>query len=420
MSSTSLARLTRAVVVACTAVAVTTGGVAAAQAGEGKGNGHGDSSQSSVPPGQRGTLLDSAPLSGATVLSGAASNHLVRYLSEGAQGQRIEVTGAVAVPHGTPPPGGWPVISWAHGTVGNADQCAPTRQSGGYTAVTSATLDQYVRAGYAVVQTDYEGLGTPGVHPYLNGQSAANTVVDIVRAARDLDPHIGKDFVAVGHSQGGHSALWTAASDDPRRDVRLLGAVALSPGGYNLGTTTSYFSFIPFLPPAQAIAVLAFLPTILSGAEAAQPTIDADTMLIPEARPLLEVGRTGCIGDTRAVAQQVYAAAPVNPFAAGTQAEQAELTAYLDSQSTEHLDLQVPTLVVSSWGDTLVDPLTQVNPLIPRLCAASEPVVDYLLLGSPPATGPDHTGTVAASYTEVRAFVDAVFAGRTPATHQAC
>ncbi|GIH71246.1 alpha/beta hydrolase [Sphaerimonospora thailandensis] len=424
MSTTRLAWMSRAIAVTGTVALLTAGGITTAQAGsaEGNGTGHaiGNSSHQSVPPGQRGRLLRSTKLTGATVLPSAASNRLVRYVSVGARGRRIEVTGAVAIPRGKAPAGGWPVISWAHGTVGNADRCTPTRQDGGYIGTASQTLDRYVAAGYAVVQTDYEGLGTPGVHPYLNGPSAANTVVDIVRAARALDPRVGKNYVVMGHSQGGHSALWTAAQSDPRRDVRLLGAVAISPGGHNLKVTTSYFSAIPHMPRAQAIAVLAFLPTILSGAEAADPAIDAAAMLIPEAQPLLEVGRNGCIEDSYAVAEQVYAAAPRNPFADGTETEQAKLTAYLDSQASEHLRLRVPTMVVSSWGDTLVDPATQVNPLIPRLCANSRPLVDYLLLGSPPATGPDHRTTVAASYGEARAFADAVFARRTPATHQAC
>jgi hypothetical protein len=38
-----------------------------------------------------------------------------------------------------------------------------------------------------VVQTDYEGLGTPGTHPYLNGPSEGRRVLDMVRAARRLD-----------------------------------------------------------------------------------------------------------------------------------------------------------------------------------------------------------------------------------------
>lgn len=100
------------------------------------------------------------------------------------------VSGSVSVPDGQAPEGGWPVISWAHGTTGVADACAPSTGSvpgsdGEYLRYINETIDRYVRAGSAVVQTDYVGMGTPGVHPYINGDSEANAVPDIVTAARD-------------------------------------------------------------------------------------------------------------------------------------------------------------------------------------------------------------------------------------------
>src|SRR5690606_12354078 len=126
------------------------------------------------------------------------------------------VSGTVTVPAGEPPEGGWPVISWAHGTTGVGDACAPSAHSVGgpardYLAVTDPVIARWVTGGYAVVATDYEGLGTPGGHPYMNGISAAHTVTDIVRAARELDSRIGAKWAVAGHSQGGHAALFTAA-----------------------------------------------------------------------------------------------------------------------------------------------------------------------------------------------------------------
>jgi dipeptidyl aminopeptidase/acylaminoacyl peptidase len=74
-----------------------------------------------------------------------------------------------------------------------------------------ALLNRWLKAGYAVVQTDYEGLGTPGDHPYLIGVSEGRSVLDMVRAARKLDSSLGKRVVIAGHSQGGHAALWAAS-----------------------------------------------------------------------------------------------------------------------------------------------------------------------------------------------------------------
>ena len=73
-------------------------------------------------------------------------------------------------------------------------------------------LGRWLKAGYAIVRTDYEGLGTPGDHPYLIGRSEGHSVLDAARAARKLDSGIGKRVVIAGHSQGGQSALWAAVA----------------------------------------------------------------------------------------------------------------------------------------------------------------------------------------------------------------
>ena len=105
------------------------------------------------------------------------------YRSTSPTGAPIAVSGTVAVPKGNAPRGGWPVITWAHGTTGIADACAPSRANvlGGYD---NPLLNRWLQAGYAVVRTDYEGLGTPGDHPYLIGVSEGRSVLDMVRAAR--------------------------------------------------------------------------------------------------------------------------------------------------------------------------------------------------------------------------------------------
>ena len=70
------------------------------------------------------------------------------------------MSGTVAIPKGKAPKGGWPVVSWAHGTIGAADACAPSKiaMPGAYD---QKLLNRWLKAGYAVVRTDYEGLGTP-------------------------------------------------------------------------------------------------------------------------------------------------------------------------------------------------------------------------------------------------------------------
>src|SRR3954465_10856018 len=137
-------------------------------------------------PSKHGTPVWQRKLTGPAVLKSAKSNTLLLYTSTGIAGKTVGVSGDVAVPNGKAPKGGWPVITWAHGTVGIADACAPSR-IGTQKNYDSPLLNSWLKAGYAVVRTDYEGLGTPGPHPYLIGDSEGRSTLDMVNAARKLN-----------------------------------------------------------------------------------------------------------------------------------------------------------------------------------------------------------------------------------------
>ena len=62
-------------------------------------------------------------------LQNARYTKLVLYSSRTPQGKQTAVSGSVSVPEGKAPKRGWPVITWAHGTTGVADVCAPSRNS---------------------------------------------------------------------------------------------------------------------------------------------------------------------------------------------------------------------------------------------------------------------------------------------------
>lgn len=174
----------------------------------------------------RGVLLSSTPIAGAPA---GASAYRIRYQSRAVGGERNQVTGVVIVPNGRAPQGGRNVVAWAHGTSGVAESCAPSQSKALYGSI--AGLTDLLAAGYAVVATDYAGLGTPGPHPYLAGDGSAYSVLDSVRAAREFGRgSIGNRFVVWGESQGGHAALWTAQF--ARRyapELRLEGVAAAAP-----------------------------------------------------------------------------------------------------------------------------------------------------------------------------------------------
>lgn len=171
--------------------------------------------------GSPGSLVWQRPSTGLTRISGAATNRHILYRSRSLTGKPIVVSGTLSIPKGRPPVGGWPIISWAHGTTGIADKCAPSWENGnlandyGNSEANKILFRQWLAAGYAIARTDYEGLGTPGPHPYLVGRSAARSLVDIVPAARQLAARlkspISKKVTLIGHSQGGHAVLFGAS-----------------------------------------------------------------------------------------------------------------------------------------------------------------------------------------------------------------
>ena len=121
------------------------------------------------------------------------------------------------------------MVAWAHPTTGVVPDCAPSLQLNWRKTI--AGLDEMLKAGMVVVATDYPGLGTPGVHPYLVGASQARAVVDSVRAAREVkEAGAGDRYVVWGHSQGGHAALFTGQlSAALAPELKLLGVAAAAP-----------------------------------------------------------------------------------------------------------------------------------------------------------------------------------------------
>ena len=151
----------------------------------------------------------------------------VMYTSQNLQNKFVAVTGVIAVPNGTPPTGGFPVVSWAHGTNGMADVCAPSLSPSSAAPLANSLLDK----GWIVTATDYQGEGSPGLHPYIAGVLSARNTIDIVRVAQQIpSAHASKNYVVWGHSQGGHTAMFTlkiGATYAPK--FSLKGVVAGAP-----------------------------------------------------------------------------------------------------------------------------------------------------------------------------------------------
>ena len=265
--------------------------------------------------GEPGNLIRSEQLAqdAAAALDDARATYRVLYQSASGLGDEdtkptnepIAVSGLIAFPPGEAPAGGWPVVSWAHGTVGSTDKSAPSMDPyledvppadadlgllRKINKVPHALLNAFLRAGWAVAMTDYEGLGTYGNHPYLLGVSEGRGILDIVPAvhqlaAQTVGQQISDRYAIVGHSQGGQAALWgahLASTGAYPTTSTLIGVAALAPAS-NLrsGLQLAYLS--PSASPDIVGDLGAFYPLFCNGVFGGDPTIDMELIFQPDA-----------------------------------------------------------------------------------------------------------------------------------------
>ncbi|MFC4126081.1 lipase family protein [Nocardia rhizosphaerae] len=257
-------------------------------------------------PGGPGTVLGAEPLSAAATLPGSAWAERLIYRSTTVGDAPTTTSAAVYFPAGQAPEGGWPVIAWAHGTVGLADDCAYSVAGPAAVQRDWAYLGTWLREGYAVVAADYAGLGGPGEHPYLNGVVEAHNVVDAVRAATSRYDELSTEWVVVGQSQGGGAAVFTAryaTEFGPELDYR--GAVGTGVPAY----IEDVAQFVgPGMPPVAISSHLAaYVLYILHGLRTTFPDLDIDGLLTDSGRTWLDRATTLCIGP---LSEELAAAKP--------------------------------------------------------------------------------------------------------------
>lgn len=159
---------------------------------------------------------------------GGSTAWRVLYRSVGLHGEPIAVSAVILIPPGPAPADGRRIVAWAHPTTGVATECAPSLSPLQYLVL--AGVDELIADGYVIAATDYPGLGTPGTHPYLVGESEARAVLDSVRATRAIVPDAGTRIALWGHSQGGHAAIWTSLlAEDYAPEFTIVGIALAAP-----------------------------------------------------------------------------------------------------------------------------------------------------------------------------------------------
>lgn len=201
----------------------------------------------------------------------------VLYRSTSATGQPSAVSGTVLIP-GSRTRGPRPLIGYSVGTHGIGDMAAPSRLLARGREWEAGLIAMVLARGWAVAITDYEGLGTPGDHTYMVGRALGPNVLDVMRAARLLDPEelpLEGPAAIIGYSEGGAAAAWAAqlqpsyAPDLPLLAVTAGAAAAdVETAGPSLEGT--FFSF--------------FIAYGGIGYAAAYPELELDPYLTPLAR----------------------------------------------------------------------------------------------------------------------------------------
>lgn len=251
-----------------------------------------------------GTVLASAPLPAKLWVPGTTAKAFrLTYQTTDAHGRPARSTGEVFIPKGTAPAGGWPVISWAHGTSGLGDSCAPSLAGPALPERDLPYLATWMKQGYAIVASDYAGLGTPGLPAYLNGRSTAHNIVDMVKAGRgfaarklSVRERLSRDWAVIGQSQGAGAAIYTA-----RYATRFGGPELRYRGAVGTGTPAYIEKIVdlvgPQFPPSLGPGTTAYLAYIFAALRSVHPELGINGILTATGRKYLAMAETTCVDD---------------------------------------------------------------------------------------------------------------------------
>lgn len=355
-------------------------------------------------PAENGDVIRSEPsvfyLDPLKVLKADAIVNRVMYRSTDGNGEPIAVTGTVITPNKP-----WigkgerPVIGYAPGTQGIADHCAPSRKLANGSEYEGLFAKGLLARGYAVAMTDYEGLGTPGDHTYVNREVSGNAVLDMVRAAQELpEAQLPDDgpVALYGYSQGGGAsaaAAELAHTYAPGLDLKgvVAGAVPadLKAVGKNLDGSL-YAGFLGY-----AVAGLA-----------AGYDIDTDPILNDKGEQYLAEVKEACT-------VEAIAKFPFTKSETLTE-DGRPLTDYLDEEPFASVVAeqeigsrapQVPTLVTHSLLDDVI-PYDVGKEMAADWCAAGAEDVRFAS-----NLGPTHVGGAVAGFPVAFGWLEARFAG---------
>ncbi|MFN8589818.1 MAG: alpha/beta fold hydrolase [Thermomicrobiales bacterium] len=344
-----------------------------------------------LPSGEPGTLLRREPLSAPEGIRAWR----ILYLSTGLDGKPVALSGAVFAPDAPAPTVGFPLIAMGHNTTGTARQCAPSLdpfqpQFGGEDAFFAQQVAGFVTGGFAVVATDYQGLGAPGDHPFLVGEIAAHNVLDAARAARALpDLALAPSTLLWGHSQGGHAAAWAGQlAPVYAPDLVVAGVILAAPAaepGLVLAAATS--------GPPEPTPLTGYIVTLVASWSSVYPELAAAPALTDAALTRIDLLETECIPTVAAD----FADRPLADYVDVAVLQASPWSERIEQNAAGRQPIAAPVLVLQGAADPLV-PVAVTDAFVARLRAAGTSV-DYIVY-----PGVAHGAVIAAAMPDILAW----------------
>ena len=201
-----------------------------------------------TPEGKLGQVIKQEAI--ATSVKGARAWRIA-YISSDISGRKTIATGLVVAPMGAAPAGGRPVMSWAHGTTGAAQNCGPSQVidpavplneyflvgGNSWTDYGIPSVEEFIKEGYVLVATDYQGLGGGGRHQYSVSATNGMDTLNAARAAVSMkETGANKKTLVYGWSQGGGAVIALAGMSEYIKqtgtaadNLDMIGFVAMAP-----------------------------------------------------------------------------------------------------------------------------------------------------------------------------------------------
>jgi pimeloyl-ACP methyl ester carboxylesterase len=343
---------------------------------------------SPLPAGQPGDIIWARPFAGP---SGSRS-YQVLYLSRTVDDQPVAVSGVVVAPGPNAPPApseGRTVLSWAHGTTGLGDACAPSKQYVTGSAAEELLAQLAVARGFVYVATDYQGLGPPGDHPYLVGLSEGRNVLDAARAAERLTgsgADASSKVLIWGHSQGGGAAAFAAElAPTYASALHVVGAMVGAPAT-ELAAALQQSTSGPYV----GFALMAFV-----GFHAGYPALEYDTVLNAAGQQAVAAIDTECVD----AILHAYAGRPLSDFTTGPPTAASDWARAVAANEAGQMKTPVPIFIYQGEQDQII-PVSVSATLLQKYCALG------VMASRKTYPGTDHTSVIPAALPDILAFAN--------------